>query len=93
LPDHEGLEILLAEERMPATLADLDDFHTFAAKRVQESPESIEFGDLVRAWLDEREREEVRAIIRQGNRDIEAGLGRDALEHAEEMRIKYGIPR
>ncbi|HVJ84921.1 MAG TPA: hypothetical protein VM452_04705 [Caulifigura sp.] len=78
---------------MPATIADLDDFHTFAARRVREAPDSFEFGDLVRDWLWQRQCEEIRAIVRQGKLDIEAGRGRDAFEHAEEVRIKFGLSR
>ena len=77
---------------MPATLADIDDFHRFAANEVRDTSRSIEFNDLVRAWLRQRERDEVNATIRQGLRDIEAGLGRPAREVMEELRVQYGIP-
>jgi hypothetical protein len=77
---------------MPATLAELDDFHRFAANEVRRSAETPEFKDLVREWLRRREREEVNAIIRQGLSDIDAGLGRPAREVMEELRVEYGIP-
>ncbi len=73
---------------MPATLADLDDFHQFAASQVQDASRSLEFKE----WLRQREREEVNTFIRQGMRDIEAGLGRPAREVMDELRIPSGFP-
>ena len=76
---------------MPATLADIDDFHRFAANEVRDASRSIEFNDLVRAWLRQRERDDVNAIIRQGMLDIAAGRGMPADEFNQLMREKYGL--
>ncbi len=78
---------------MPATLQDLDQFHRFAREQISDPDCALTLVELMREWSRLRDRDEIHSIIRQGLCDIDAGLGVDAFEHLEEMRVKYGIPK
>lgn len=77
---------------MPTTREELDRFHQFAIDRLATADPTPEIDDLMQAWCDERERGEINAVIRQGLADIDAGLGRQAMEVSEELRARYGFP-
>lgn len=77
---------------MPATLDELNEFHRFAAELIRESETPLEFGELLERWYDNRDRDQINAIIRRGLQDIAEGRGIPAHEHLKQLREKYGFP-
>jgi hypothetical protein len=80
---------------MLVTQQDLDSFHRFAQKKLQNGgAESIE--ELFDLWRIENPTPDdeagIHAAIRQGLTDIKAGRGRSADEVNAELRRKYNLP-
>jgi hypothetical protein len=78
---------------MPTTREELDQFHQFAVDQIESMSSPLDLREIVARWIDERERTSVRTAIERGLAEMEAGLGRDAWEAAEELRRKYGLPQ
>lgn len=76
---------------MAATRDEIDRFHKFAVDRLDEGDSSWELDELVLAWYDSNDRQQINAVIRQGLADIDAGLGRPAREVMGGLCEKYGL--
>ena len=81
---------------MAVTKDQIDSFHQFATERISNGGSDMTMRELLQLWALENptdeEREQVVAIIRQGDKDIEAGNYRPLDEFMEEFRAKNDIP-
>ena len=79
---------------MATTQEQIDSFNRFASEELR-SGSTADIDELYSRWRIENpsqtERDEVNAIIRQGDEDIAAGRGRPADEVNEELRQKYNL--
>lgn len=76
------------------TQEQIESFRRFASEEIRRGS-TADIDELYARWRVENptqaEREEVSAIIRQGDEDIAAGRGRPADEVNEELHQKYGL--
>ena len=78
---------------MSFTQDQLDSFYRFASDRITGASSDLSLSELLQLWQlenpNDEEREEVNAIIRQGDEDIAAGRGRPVEELHKDLRRKY----
>jgi hypothetical protein len=78
---------------MAITQRDLECFSQFAWERLNSGGGVESLAWLVREWEAQREREETIEDIRQGQADIESGLGRPIEEVFAEIRERLGTAK
>lgn len=76
---------------MSITIAELDDFHSFATEKIRVDQTGFTLDDLVMEWDSLQNREEVNEAIREGLADIEAGRTELASDVSHELRDKYQL--
>jgi hypothetical protein len=78
---------------MPVTQEELDSFHRFASKKLNDEPAELSWDELFVHWQSAREREKVNTAVREGLADVEAGRYQDASEAMEEIRKEFDFPQ
>ena len=72
---------------------ELEQFHRFAAERIEHggAPSSLE--EIFVEWCDSQSSEEVNEAIRRGLADVEAGRHESADQTLESLRRQFGLPK
>ena len=82
---------------MPLTQDQLDSFHRFATEKIDNGGADMTMRELLQLWALENptdeERAEVAEIIRQGDKDIEAGNFQTLDDFMDDFRAKNNIPQ
>ncbi len=82
---------------MPLTQEQLDSFHRFATQKINTGCTDMTMRELLQLWaLDNPSAEEqadVAAIIRQGDKDIEAGNFQTLDDFMDDFRSRNDIPQ
>ena len=76
---------------MPLTLNELDNFHRFAAGKLNNGAGELSLEECLRQWRAMREEDEAVADILEGLAQADAGMLRPFREVDAELRAKYGI--
>jgi len=82
---------------MPLTQDQLDSFHRYATEKINNGGSDMTMRELLQLWAlenpSDEERAEVAEIIRQGDKDIEAGNFKTLDDFMVGFRAKNNIPQ
>ena len=79
---------------MRVSLEEINAFHRFAVRRIEEAGQQpLTMDDLLFEWDSLSNREAINEAIAEGLADVEAGRTRPANEVLEELRSKHDLSR
>jgi hypothetical protein len=78
---------------MATTREELESFQRFASQRLAGAGSEPSLDELLLEWADDRDRLQIKAAIRRGLADIEAGRHQPADVVMEKIRVEFGFPR